>query len=214
MRKGVSGFYSYVVAENTGKETVTVSELRNVYRFNPHLLDHISNGEREGRPYLYADLEKMPKVQDETGDCQTAKSIQNMILPVISAAAHSGAYTEKTGGAWLIPGSGEYFSGDALKQDLMVHQDAIILNYMTGAHMGTPDMQAQPGWKNCMGHGCCISTSSEQMLADARSASRYRAGELALSMGWRCALCRQTYPSQRSYCDRSTGYRRALLIAG
>ncbi len=41
LRKGVSGIYSYVVAENTGKDDVTVSELRNVYRFDPTRLDQV-----------------------------------------------------------------------------------------------------------------------------------------------------------------------------
>lgn len=170
MRKGVSGFYSYVVAENTGKETVTVSELRNVYRFNPHLLDHISNGEREGRPYLYADLEKMPKVQDETWRLPNGEVYTKYDFAGYQRGSAFWGVYGKNRGAWLIPGSGEYFSGDALKQDLMVHQDAIILNYMTGAHMGTPDMQAQPGWKKLYGPWLLYINqgSSEQMLADAR----------------------------------------------
>ncbi|MGY5958716.1 polysaccharide lyase family protein [Kosakonia sp. BK9b] len=174
MRKGISGIYSYVVAENTGQQTVQVSELRNVYRFNPQRLDHIFNGERHGKPYLYAQLEKMPKVQDETWQLPNGDVYSKYDFAGYQrGSAFWGVYGEGIG-AWLIPGSGEYFSGDALKQDLMVHQDAIILNYMTGAHMGTPDMQAQPGWKKVYGPWLLYINRGDkkQMLVDAGQQSR------------------------------------------
>lgn len=174
MRKGVSGFYSYVVAENTSQQTVPVSELRNVYRFNPQLMGNIFNGERHGKPYLYAQLEKMPKVQDETWQLPNGEVYTKYDFAGYQrGSAFWGVYGNNTG-AWLIPGSGEYFSGDALKQDLMVHQDAIILNYMTGAHMGTPDMQAPPGWKKLYGPWLLYINqgNTAQMLADATQRSR------------------------------------------
>lgn len=169
MRKGVSGLYSYVVAENTGKQTVPVSELRNVYRFDPQRLENIYNGERQGKPYLYARLEKMPKVQDETWQLPDGSVYTKYDFAGYQRTTPFWGVFGKERGAWLIHASGEYFSGDALKQDLMVHQDAIILNYMTGAHMGTPDMQAQPGWKKLYGPWLLYINqgSSEKMLADA-----------------------------------------------
>lgn len=169
MRKGVSGLYSYVVAENTGKQTVPVSELRNVYRFDPKRLENIYNGERQGKPYLYAQLEKMPKVQDETWQLPDGSVYTKYDFAGYQRTTPFWGVFGKDRGAWLIHASGEYFSGDALKQDLMVHQDAIILNYMTGAHMGTPDMQAQPGWKKLYGPWLLYFNqgSSEKMLADA-----------------------------------------------
>lgn len=174
MRKGVSGIYSYVVAENTSQQTVPVSELRNVYRFNPQLMGNIFNGERQGKPYLYAQLEKMPKVQDETWQLPNGEVYTKYDFAGYQRGSPFwGVYGNNTG-AWLIPGSGEYFSGDALKQDLMVHQDAIILNYMTGAHMGTPDMQAQPGWKKLYGPWLLYFNQGDtsQMLADATQQAR------------------------------------------
>lgn len=175
MPKGVSGIYSYVVAENTGSENVKVSELRNVYRFNPSLLDHIFSGERHGRPQLYADLEKMPKIQDETWRLANGEIYSKYDFASYQRGnAFWGVYGQNIG-AWLIHGSGEYFSGDALKQDLLVHQDAIILNYMTGAHMGTPDMVVPPKWQKFYGPWLLYINqgSTEQLLADAgrRSAS-------------------------------------------
>lgn len=173
MRKGVSGIYSYVVAENKGSADIKISELRNVYRFNPHLLDHVFSGEQQGRPHLYSELEKMPKIQDETW-----RLPDGHIYSKYDFAGYQrgnpfwGVYGNNVG-AWLIHASGEYFSGDALKQDLLVHQDAIILNYMTGAHMGTPDMIAPPGWKKLYGPWLLYINQGDtrKMLADANSRS-------------------------------------------
>lgn len=173
MRRGVSGIYSYVVAENKSRENIKVSELRNVYRFNPQLLDHLFSGERQGRSPLYGELEKMPKIQDETW-----RLPDNSIYTKYDFAGYQrgnpfwGVYGNQIG-AWLIHASGEYFSGDALKQDLLVHQDAIILNYMTGAHMGTPDMIAPPGWKKLYGPWLLYINQgdTQKILADANSRS-------------------------------------------
>lgn len=173
LRKGVSGIYSYVVAENTHDQPVPVSELRNVYRFNPALLDRLFNGERHGKPYLYAALEAMPKIQDETWRLPDGTIYSKYDFAGYQRGnAFWGVYGHRFG-AWLIHASGEYFSGDRLKQDLLVHQDAIILNYMTGAHMGTPDMQAPPGWKKLYGPWLLYINSGEegQMFADARHQS-------------------------------------------
>ncbi|MBS1204039.1 MAG: rhamnogalacturonate lyase [Proteobacteria bacterium] len=169
MRRGISGLYSYVVAENTGKQNVPISELRNVYRFNPQLLDHIYNGESHGKPYLYAELEKMPEVQDETWQLPDGSVYTKYDFAGYQRGSAFWGVYGKDFGAWLIHASGEYFSGDTLKQDLMVHQDAIILNYMTGAHMGTPDMQAPPGWKKVYGPWLLYINqgNNTQMLTDA-----------------------------------------------
>ena len=35
-----------------------------------------------------------------------------------------------------MPVSTEYYAGGPLRQDLMVHQDALILNYYQGSHYG------------------------------------------------------------------------------
>lgn len=169
MRKGVSGIYSYVVAENTGTADINVSELRNVYRFNPSMLNHVFSGEQRGTPLLYSELEKLPKVQDETW-----RKPDGTVYTKYDFASYQranpfwGVYGHDLG-AWLIHASGEYFSGDALKQDLLVHQDAIILNYMTGAHLGTPDMLVAPGWKKFYGPWLLYINqgSDQQLFADA-----------------------------------------------
>ena len=151
MRKGVKGIYSYVVAENNGKEDVKVSELRNVYRFDASRLVHLYSGEQTGCPERYAALEQMPKIQDETWQLPDGTVYSKYDFAGYQRSQPFWGVYGHHQGVWLIHASGEYFSGDTLKQELLVHQDAIILNYMTGAHFGTPDMMAPPGWKKLYG---------------------------------------------------------------
>lgn len=195
MRKGISGIYSYVVAENAGKQDVVISELRNVYRFDPAKLDHLYNGVRTGQPLLYGQLEQLPKVQDETwrlpqGEVYSKYDFAGYLhaLPFWGVFGHGV-------GAWLIHASPEYFSGDALKQELLVHQDAIILNYMTGAHFGTPDMVARPGWKKLYGPWLLYINqgNQQQMLNDA--SRRSAAEKAAWPYRW---LDDKRYPLERT----------------
>lgn len=151
MRDGVNGLYSYVIAGNSGSSDVLVSELRNVYRFNAALMGRAFNGVRDEKPPLYGELEKMQKIQDETWALPDGSIYSKYDLAgYLRSTPFWGVYGNGFG-AWLIHAGKDYFSGDALKQDLLVHQDAIVLNYMTGAHLGTPDMIAPPGWSKFYG---------------------------------------------------------------
>lgn len=169
MRRGVSGIYSYVIAENTRDHDVKVSELRNVYRFDPSRLDHIYNGVHTGKPLLYRQFEQLPKIQDETWRLPDGRVYSKYDFAGYMRSTPFWGVFGNGIGAWLIHGNQEYFSGDALKQDLMVHQDAIILNYMTGAHLGTPDMVVGPGWKKFYGPWLLYINqgSEQQVIADA-----------------------------------------------
>ncbi|WFN57038.1 polysaccharide lyase family protein [Dickeya lacustris] len=151
MRSNVSGIYSYVVAANTGSTPVTVSELRNVYRFDASRLNQLFNGVRRGTPLLYRELEAQPKVQDETWQLPDGNIYSKYDFAGYQRATRYWGVLGNGYGAWLVPASDEYYSGDALKQELLVHQDAIILNYLTGSHFGTPDMVAQPGFEKLYG---------------------------------------------------------------
>ncbi|MCA7013695.1 rhamnogalacturonate lyase [Dickeya dadantii] len=151
MTRDVSGLYSYVVAANTGSAPVTVSELRNVYRFDATRLDTLFNSIRRGTPLLYDELEQLPKVQDETWRLPDGSVYSKYDFAGYQRESRYWGVMGNGYGAWMVPASGEYYSGDALKQELLVHQDAIILNYLTGSHFGTPDMVAQPGFEKLYG---------------------------------------------------------------
>ncbi|WP_250207734.1 polysaccharide lyase family protein [Curvibacter sp. CHRR-16] len=160
LRPGVAGLYSYVVAGNPMQQPLRVQELRAVYRFNPFWLHTLHNGQQVLQPHSYAELALMTKVQDETwqlpdqdpyGQYYTkydwaGYQRQTPVWGVLGRHP-SGVWL----GAWVVPAGTEYFSGDALRQDLLVHQDALALVYMTGAHLGSTEMQAPPGWRKRYG---------------------------------------------------------------
>lgn len=151
MVRDAPGLYSYVVAHNAGNAPLLVSELRTIYRFNAQRMDHLYTAQGASKPPLYGDLEKMPFVQDETWRLPDGFAYSKYNL--VDYLRHNdfwGAYGNGYG-VWFIPISHDYYSGGPLKQDLMVHQDAIILNYMTGAHMGTGDMIAPADWRKVYG---------------------------------------------------------------
>lgn len=170
MTKGESGIYSYVIARNTTDKEVLVSELRTIHRFNPVLMNHLYTANGMSTPPLYGDVEKMPRVQDETWKLPDGKIYSKYDLVDYQRrnefwGALGGGY-----GAWFIPVNHDYYSGGPLKQDLMVHQDSIILNYMTGAHMGTPDMMAPPKWEKMYGPWLVYVNqgTDDAVIADAR----------------------------------------------
>ncbi|WP_051229414.1 polysaccharide lyase family protein [Paludibacterium yongneupense] len=160
VRQGVSGLYSYVVASNRTAAPLRLSELRSVYRFDALRFDHVSNGLQAIKPRLYAQLAQLPRVQDETwqlpaGDAYGGFYSKYDLAGYQRQTPAWGVYgqlaPEQWLGAWIIPGSGEYFAGDRLKQDLLVHQDALALVYLTSTHLGSVEMVAPPGWSKLYG---------------------------------------------------------------
>ncbi|QIZ51211.1 polysaccharide lyase family protein [Dickeya zeae] len=174
VRRGVSGIYSYAVARNDTSSNLTVSELRGVYRFNPFLLDHISNGIHTTKPYLYSQLNNFEKIQDETWKLPDGSYYSKYdFAGYMRKTPVWGVYGNNIG-AWIVPGSTEYMSGDDTKQDLMVHQDGLAIMYMTGSHFGTPDLIAPPGWQKLYGPWLLYvnAGTDEQMYSDALARSR------------------------------------------
>lgn len=71
-------------------------------------------------------------------------------------------------GAWIVSASREYHSGGPLKQELLVHQDSLMLNYFHSSHFGTPNQFAPPGWSKFYGPVLIYlnTGSDEEILAD------------------------------------------------
>jgi rhamnogalacturonan endolyase len=157
MKKGESGLYSYVVAKsNTGKE-FKLSELRTVYRLDSSIFDHAYNSERKGKQPVHSHLSQGEKIQDETYELPDGEEYTNG--KIYSKYDYAGYYKDNPFwgqygngfGFWFIPVSTEYYPSGPLKQELLVHYNAIILNYMTGAHFGTGDFYVPPNWQKVYG---------------------------------------------------------------
>lgn len=155
LRAGDSGFYTYIITKNnTDDDSVNIPEMRMLYRFDKNILDTAYNPERQGWQPSYAELNNASLWQN-VGDETWIHLVEDVYFP-------KGAYYTKYDycafiseirimgqfgngyGAFLIPVSDEYYSGGPLRQDLTIHQDALILNYMGSSHMGASgiDMKA------------------------------------------------------------------------
>ena len=80
---------------------------------------------------------------------------------------YSGGRTDDEWGAWFIPMDKSCYPGGPLKQELLVHYDAIILNYLTGAHFGTGDFEVPCGWSKLYGPWCMYFNHGSDPVADA-----------------------------------------------
>lgn len=157
LKKGDSGIYSYVIAKNNVNREFKLSELRSVYRFDPHIFQFGYTADRSGKQPLHEDLCKGEKIQDETYALVDGEQYTNG--KVYSKYDYAGYYKDNPlwgqygngFGVWFIPVSTEYYPSGPMKQELLVHYNAIVLNYMTGAHFGTGDFYIQPGWEKMYG---------------------------------------------------------------
>ncbi len=157
MRKGDSGVYCYVVTKNNTKAEAKISELRTVYRMDRTIFDHAYNAERTGKLLRQDYMRQFKRLQDETYELPDGEKYTNgSVYSKYDYAGYLkdnpvwGAYGNGFG-FWCIPVSTEAYSGGPMKQDLLVHYDAIVLNYLTSAHFGTGDFLAPANWQKMYG---------------------------------------------------------------
>ncbi|MDY4697188.1 MAG: polysaccharide lyase family protein [Selenomonas montiformis] len=177
MVKGDSGIYSYVVARNNTGKTYPVGEFRTVYRIDMDKLPNAYNAYRQAPMPASSHMRSFKKLQDETYDMDDGFKYTNG--SVYSKYDFAGFYKDNPlwgtygngKGFWYIPVSMEAYPGGPMKQDLMVHYDGIILNYMTGAHFGTGVFNIPADWKKMYGPWYLYindGASDEEVIFDAR----------------------------------------------
>ncbi len=135
MRKGESGLYGYVVCKNL-KDRRLGGEMRTMYRLDRDIFDWAYVSERTGQQPRYADLVKLPSIQDETWQMPDGSIYQKYDYAGYLAENPFWGHYGHGFGVWFMPVSTEYYAAGPLRQDLLVHQDALILNYFQGAHFG------------------------------------------------------------------------------
>jgi hypothetical protein len=107
-----------------------------MYRFDRDILDYAYTDERTGQQPKYADLLTYPKLQDETWKLPDGTMYQKYDYATYFSATKMWGHYGHGFGVFFIPVSTEYYAGGPLRQELMVHQDALILNYIGGGHYG------------------------------------------------------------------------------
>lgn len=185
--------YGYVIASCDVPGTV-INELRTVYRFDSRLFTTGHTKAREGMQPLAEDMaENGAWLQDETylladGTRYTNSNVYSKYdyAGYFSENELWGQYSGGRGsdewGAWFIPLDKSCYPTGPLKQELLVHYDAIILNYMTGAHFGTGDFEVPCGWRKLYGPWAVYFNRGERVVDDAYE--RAEAERLALPPSW------------------------------
>ncbi|KMT41163.1 polysaccharide lyase family protein [Melissococcus plutonius] len=166
--------YGYIVAKTTEQE-MTIGELRTVYRLNHSLFPIAYTSERQGIQPKASYLAKFKQLQDETFELPDGSKYTNS--SVYSKYDYAGYFKDNNFwgqygdqfGCWFIPIDQSYFPSGPLKQDLLVHYDGIILNYLTGAHFGTGNFQLPKHWEKFYGPWCIYLNQGEQKISDVKN---------------------------------------------
>ncbi len=169
VRKYISGIYSYVNIVNNGFDSFSFSELRTVYRFDNSIMDRLNNGIIDMKSYLYSYLKNLPLIQDETWQLEDGSYYSKYDLSgYIRETDFYGVYGNGFG-SWLVNFTHEYYSGGPLKQDLLVHQDSLMLNYLTSTHFGTPTLIVPKYWNKQYGPWLIYFNKGNNLFLDTKN---------------------------------------------
>jgi rhamnogalacturonan endolyase len=140
----LAGAYQYFVNRALPK----LGEFRTLWRLDNATFTHGFTTETNAALPPLSDFRASTKVQDETWKRSNGSFITkydlSTFLPVVEGdLAYWGVYGKLPSGegigSWYIHGGKDYFNGDHLKQELMVHResitgDAVQLNMIHGTH--------------------------------------------------------------------------------
>jgi rhamnogalacturonan endolyase len=135
LQKGISGVYGYVIIKNQPGSRGG-GETRTMYRFDRDILDQTYTAERVGQQMKYADLVKLPNMQDETWQLPDGTIYQKYDYSAYYSESAMWGHFGHGFGVFFMPVNTDYYAGGPLRQELIVHQDALILNYLGGGHYG------------------------------------------------------------------------------
>jgi rhamnogalacturonan endolyase len=137
MLKGESGVHPYVIVKSA--PGASTGETRTMYRFDRDILDYAWEAERTGQQPKYAFLQSISdpgNMGDETWRLPDGSVYQKYdYCPYYAESPMWGHYGHGFG-VFFMPVSLEAYAGGPLRQELAVHQDALILNYIGGGHFG------------------------------------------------------------------------------
>jgi rhamnogalacturonan endolyase len=132
MLKGESGIHPYVIIHGPFG-----GEMRTMYRFDMDILDWAYSGERIGHQPKYALLQSISErgnVGDETWRLPDGTIYQKYDYCLYYSETPMFGHLGHGFGVFFMPVSTEAYAGGPLRQELAVHQDALILNYIGGGH--------------------------------------------------------------------------------
>lgn len=138
MLKGESGVHPYVIINTkAGGGSGAGGEMRTMYRFDMDILNWAYSFERSGQQPKYALLQSISEkgnVGDETWRLPDGTIYQKYDYSLYYSEAPMWGHYGHGYGVFFIPVSTESYAGGPLRDELAVHQDALILNYIGGGH--------------------------------------------------------------------------------
>jgi rhamnogalacturonan endolyase len=137
MLRGESGVHPYAIVKSApGANT---GETRTMYRFDMDLLNWAWEAERTGQQPKYSFLQSISEIGnlgDETWRLPDGRVYQKYDYCAYYAESIMWGHYGHGFGVFFMPVSLEAYAGGPLRQELEVHQDALILNYIGGGHFG------------------------------------------------------------------------------
>jgi len=132
MLAGESGIHPYVIIKGAFG-----GEMRTMYRFDMDILDWAYSGERLGRQQKYAFLQSISErgnAGDETWRLPDGSIYTKYDYCLYYSEQPMWGHLGHGFGVFFMPVSTESYAGGPLRDELAVHQDALILNYIGGGH--------------------------------------------------------------------------------
>ena len=132
MLKGESGIHPYVIIKGQFG-----GEMRTMYRFDMSILDWTWTPERIGQQRSYEFLQAISTIGnlgDETWRLPDGSVYSKYDWCLYYSEAPMWGHFGHGFGAFFMPVSTEAYASGPLRQELAVHQDALILNYLGGGH--------------------------------------------------------------------------------
>lgn len=230
MTEGVSGVYGYIVM--TAVEGYGLNEVRFLTRWDRCLFTHAYNFERghDSEQPTYAYLYTMPKIQDETWlvngvnnaslPCPTSNAgglpagtvytkylwslyhAENPFFGHYTDDASIGVFHTPLGGMSGPTTSAANYGAGPNHQDLAIHQDAIILDYIGVNHYGEPSFPISAGFTRFYGPFLTFFVSDPAAKGDPSNllaaASSIAAAAIAESQVYLSVVEDARYPTARS----------------
>lgn len=187
LRKGVSGVYTYVIANGTEKSSgVKVKEARVCTRLASSFLDGYVDDNMQGRIPSNAEMKVAEKDENKVQDATYRMEDGSIYTKydwaqfIVNDSVH-GLMNGKVG-VWNIPCSYEWLNGGPMRQELTVHatsKSPITIQMLQGEHLGGAAQTYTDGESQIFGPFLIYvnsGTSKEDMIADAKAeATRQKA---------------------------------------
>ncbi|KAF2094373.1 galactose-binding like protein [Rhizodiscina lignyota] len=132
---GLAGFYEYNINKNLGEQ----GECRSLWRLDPNQFTNGRTNIKNGPLPLLKDIQTGYKVEDETWQRPNGSYITKYDWSCfVRDLDFHGVYGNGVG-AWVIAPGKDYYIGDQLKQELMLHResstnDTVLLHMYHGSH--------------------------------------------------------------------------------